>query len=222
MDVLSRIAGLVPLEKYINIDSCFILHICSITPHFLGCTSYSEEELSYRWVINGAEKVILQASKDLRSPSFTVSGLDGEWYMHINNKWGQDQIQYLTFSLCCPTSNKLRDVWISNCSFSILDSSPGHEKRTIFGKDMMLITNSVQSYSECIPFKKNEPLEKYLHNGILTIQVTATLTFLNKSVESVSQCSVVPEHKFSEQMNLMCEEELFTDVALIGPLRPTG
>ena len=217
-----HILKLVHMEAYCHTFSCH----CSAS-HILACSSFQEEELSFKWIINNTTPVLRHSHKKIQSPSFTIPKIANKLFLSAS-------LYLLTFidpssPSNIPTSEcsiylSLRgedkksvgqdvNVLALKLSFCVMNSlSVVHACKTIQNK-MFIEYGKLQDFDETIKISEDE-LEQCLHNDALTIEIHATLIFLSNPIESVSQFSIASEVNTNQWMKLMLNEELFTDIMI--------
>ena len=167
---------------------------------------------SFKWTISDAEQILIKMSQSLSSSCFPGNKMADNFY--LSAQWFRDtaeKIQPAKLSVTLKFSHQ-RKLCVSNLHFLIVDCC---SKKIVKGKDRSLpATYNSSTLEEAITIPENEPLENFLHNGALTIQVTGTIIDTSPK-QSVIHSSVIPEHGFSEKINRMFQDGLFTDLTIV-------
>ena len=143
------------------------------SPLVVGTTSLPRQVLSYRWDILDA-KIYLKQCDELKSPQFsTAKPVDISWFLKLTIDRRRN-----TFTMHLLKAEELnvrnkRNILISNCSISIINS----------GKKKVVYTYTIQDTTfhsdklECVIANSHARVtdDENFHNGMLTIQVEATL-----------------------------------------------
>ena len=133
---------------------------------------------------------------------------------------------FFSLFLCKPTSSGHSEhhikytgepepiVLISDCTFSILDSSSKVKHSATAATRQYLVGMQMEDFGETDFMKRNE-LTKYLDGQTLTLQVDATLLCLTDYSECVETSdTLVPADDIRKDLGSFCQGDLFADVTI--------
>ena len=169
---------------------------CVPKPLVVGATSLPKSVLSYRWVIHDA-KVLLEAG--LQSPTFYTTllsesesshcQLTSSWHMGVRegsiSLWQEDTLQEAeddndsTAAFDIDSDVGKSDIWISQCTFTIVNSETLKALRTISGGSSQNFRIGKREHAITAIFVRSSELDPYLcGDGKLTVQVDASIVSL--------------------------------------------
>ena len=173
---------------------------CSYTTQTSCSTSFLEKTLLYKWIIANAERNL--HTEKLRSPKFELSSV-GDCYLRL--EWVQKNIKvelHLPNIICL----------VSDIEFSTTNCL---SKRVVQAENFKTSQRS-HSCIGIISIPDNERFDNYLHDGILTVEVRATITLIENPVQLVTKALALPDNSFREKIYEMFKEEAFTDITIIA------
>ena len=195
------------------------------TPEVFGSTSLPKRSLSYRWTINDAQVFLKNATAGFRSPKFKIdlplretSQRVSEWQLVIKKT-----VSTFSLFLCktmLPYSFKQQEstcskILISDCTFSILDSSNNKVKHSATVATRECVVGVQMEGFGVADFIKQDELTKYLDGHTLTLQVNATLLCLTDYSECVETSdTLVPADNIRKDLGSFCQGDLFADVTI--------
>jgi hypothetical protein len=195
----------------------------------VGSTGLSQIPLSYRWIINDA-KVLLTNHWELKSPQFTLKvpfETDDDdmssWHVLIAREESHDP-PHFRFCLYQGTYSPAGDnfiveeitdstILISECVFTILHPET---KKVLYSttppKEVPRCELDDCSFSVETAISTDN-IDKYLHNGALTLEITATILCIGKPIESSLKCQVPPDN-LREGIRISYEDDVLTDFVI--------
>ena len=193
------------------------MYVCSANPCSLAWTTPRKVEIAYKWIINEAEVLLMNAKKAAQSPPFEVSKVSPfPLYLYINydsanNRlcmyFGHDNLNY---------SEKKPSVWLSKCYASIFDPQSQNVKHGIcFSEKEIVSSNGVYKASEYFNNLKPLDLRKLFQEGALVIHFCATLTSLSDfDMSTGGKGPSATEYNLGHTMRSMLGDEVFSDAVI--------
>lgn len=193
----------------------------SKTLSVLGRTRLPEEDLLHKWIIDDAS-ILFSENVDakIRSETF-YAGYPSSLTIppHLESSWSLliekgDETE-ISISLCQgnedePVNSRRPEILISKCIFSLMNPKTCKvEFSTMVTTENCVLCEPLQ---KCIA----EPIEhkqvkKCLFNGALTVQVSATILYINGTVNPVCE---VPLDNIRKEMYSLYKDEVLTDTII--------
>ena len=188
-------------------------------PFSFAWTTPRKAEISYKWIIDEAEVLLLNAKKTAQSPPLDISKVSPfALYLYASydssNKrlrlyFGHDNLNY---------GDEKPTVWLSKCYASLFDPQTMKVKHGINMSDKEIIKSSgVSNAEQYFNSLKETDLQELLHNGALVIHFHATLTSLSNydtSTGGKSFAGVDADGKLGHTMRPMLGVSLFSDASI--------
>ncbi len=184
-----------------------------------SCHSFpSEEDISFRWVIHNAEKVLVQTSQQVNSTYFPGTKLINNSQMSA--QWIRDvpeRVQPGKLSLVLYFSHSTKIV-VSNLHFILSGSLSTKIVKT---EDKIIDAHVsdenpyvISCLKDNIVVPENESIKNYLNEGIMILEVSATFVRL-PPCQSISDLPVITEHELGKNMYKLFQDDIFTDLTIL-------
>ena len=182
--------------------------------------------LNYKLVLNNARILLEDIGQGLKSPVFNISfdiksGTSKihkvtKWYLLVKKSTQGTHSIFLCQDACTCNDYGRKKIaapgfWISNCIFSILDSTTNEIKHSSSVPDRVnKIDVAMTDYGVTNFIVKKE----FFTGDSLTIQVAATIVCFTEPIESKHEACATPPDDIRQQMRSLYEEELFTNITI--------
>ncbi len=180
-------------------------------------TSFSEEPISFKWVIHDAQTTVIHSSLQLRSSHFPGTKTVSDCQLLV--QWVKDtpeKIQPAKLVITLYFSHSMK-VLISDMRFMLSDCScqkivgVPNSIKDISVTNRNSIVVSCQSGHVVIP--GNEPIQNFLSKEAMTIEVAANIVNLSPNQSFLSSLKI-PESTLSKKTSKMFHESRFTDLIM--------
>ena len=189
-----------------------------------GKTALPKQSLSCRWVINDANMFLwgekyreFGLSSSSFSSSLPMSGVKSSWFLLLLTE--RDR-QYAKTYICLyqggvnpGLSRDESRILISGCTFSFLCPETCEEKYSVTARneEHTLGESQRKCVKQVIDYDK---VKEYIFDGILTIQVTASLLCVSCPEEAVDHTCAVPTDKIRDDMHSLYKNKVLTDATI--------